>query len=339
MSERNERNASPESVPERDAFRDADEEASPTVSVVIVTYNEADRIRRCLDSVFELCEEVPSFEVVLVDSNSSDETVSIASEYPITILRIPSDDLSTPSAGRYVGTQAADGEFVLFVDGDMELSDGWLPRACRLLREHPDVAAVDGHLNENRGQTEIENVGAVRGVALYDAKKLRAVGGFDPFLRSLEDIDLGFQLVEAGYRLCRLPVVVAEHPVSTGPQEPLRRLRNGYVRGTGQAVRKSVDSPRRLARHLHRLRNKLFAAAWGSLGAVSLLSPPLFVGWVLATAAGFCVLVSKKGFDEAVTVSIKQVLTLFGMFWGFRDAPRPASEYPLDRIETVKVAE
>ncbi|RDI69714.1 glycosyltransferase [Halopelagius longus] len=315
-----------------------DDAANPTVSVVVVTYNEADRISRCLDSVFELCEGMP-FEVILVDSNSSDGTVDIAREYPITVLQIPSDDLSTPSAGRYVGTHAADGEFVLFVDGDMDVTDGWLPRACDLLRERPDVAAVDGHLNENRDHDEVVTVGAVRGVALYDAQKLRTVGGFDPFLRSLEDIDLGFRLGESGYRLCRLPVVVAEHPVASGPTEPLRRLRNGYVTGAGQAIRKSTDSPRRLVRHLRRMRNKLLVGAWGALGAFSLLSPPLLVGWLVMTAAGFYALASEKGFTEAVSLILGQMLTLCGIIWGFRDPPRPAIEYPLDRIETVQVAD
>ncbi|MFC6823449.1 glycosyltransferase [Halopelagius fulvigenes] len=340
MSERNGRNVDSEPVAESDASQSGDGGATdPTVSVVVVTYNEADRIGRCLDSVFELCEEVPSFEVILVDSNSSDDTVDIAREYPITVLRIPSDDLSTPSAGRYVGTNVADGEFVLFVDGDMDVTDGWLRRACDLLREYPDVAAVDGHLNENRDHDEIVTVGAVRGVALYDAQKLRAVGGFDPFLRSLEDIDLGFRLGESGYRLCRLPVVVAEHPVASGPTEPFRRLRNGYVTGAGQAIRKSIDSPRRFVRHLYRMRNKLFVGAWGVLGAFSLLSPILLVGWLGMTAAGFYVLASERGLTEAVTLILGQMLTLCGMIWGFRDPARPASEYPIDRIETVQVAE
>lgn len=337
MSDRNARNAGSEPAARSDASR-SDDAANPTVSVVVVTYNEADRIGRCLDSVFELCDGV-SFEVILVDSNSADDTVDVACEYPITVLRIPSDDLSTPSAGRYVGANLADGEFVLFVDGDMHVTDGWLPRACDLLRERPDVAAVDGHLNENPDHDEIVTVGAVRGVALYDARKLRAVGGFDPFLRSLEDIDLGFRLGEAGYRLCRLPVVVAEHPVASGPTEPLRRLRNGYVTGAGQAIRRSTESPRRLVRHLRRMRNKLFVGAWGALGALSLLSPPLLAGWVTATAAGFYLLASKRGFSEAVSLILRQILTLCGIVWGFRDPPRPASEYPLDRVETIQVAD
>lgn len=340
----NQRNAS-DAEPNEGALNDGTPDAGPTdgeeptVSVVVVTYNEAERIRSCLDSVFELCREVPSAEVVLVDSNSSDETVSIAAEYPVSIYRLPADVPKTPSAGRYVGTHVARGAHLLFVDGDMNLHTGWLRRAIGIVRERPDVAGVDGILNENPGQSEVETVGAIRGVALYDAQKLDAVGGFDPFLQSLEDIDVGFQLSEAGYRLCRLPVVVADHPIATGAGEPLRRLQNGYVRGTGQAVRKSMDSPRRFVKHIVRLKNKLFIGAWIGIGAFSLLSPVLALVWTLASCAAFLALVLNRGTDDAIHTALGQTLTLFGIAWGMTDSPRPPSEYPLERVETVQLAD
>lgn len=120
---------------------------TPTLSVVIVTRNEAEHIEDCLSSVFDLCSDGPPFEVILVDSNSTDNTVALASEYPITILRIPDDDIASPGAGRYVGTHHASGDYLLFVDGDMEVVDGWLDDALELV-QRKSIAGVTGHLNE-----------------------------------------------------------------------------------------------------------------------------------------------------------------------------------------------
>jgi hypothetical protein len=236
----------------------ADEQSdsgSVDLSVVVVTRDEATRIEACLDAVFRACRDGPSFEVILVDSNSADGTVPRARRYPITVLRIPSDDLSTPGAGRYVGTRVASGDRLLFVDGDVVLDESWLGRALSFLRTHPDVAGVDGYLDDPPDHDEVRTVSCVHGVALYDAAAVRSVGSYHPFLQSVEDIHLGYELTAAGYRLCRLPVVSASHPDRGGPLELLRRWRNGYSIGSGQALRLSATSPRLPARHLRRTRS------------------------------------------------------------------------------------
>jgi len=98
------------------------------LSVVIITQNEEDQIETCIQSIFAACRSVSAFEVVLVDSASTDRTVERAREYPVTILRIPEEHASN-GAGRFVGDQVARGELVLHVDGDMTLTETWLPRA------------------------------------------------------------------------------------------------------------------------------------------------------------------------------------------------------------------
>lgn len=130
----------------------------PTLSVVIVTRNEAEHIEDCLSSVFDLCRDGPPFEVILVDSNSTDDTVELASEFPITILQIPDDELASPGAGRYVGTHHATGDYLLFVDGDMEVVDGWLDDALELVQRE-STAGVTGHLNQVAEETPRTPVG------------------------------------------------------------------------------------------------------------------------------------------------------------------------------------
>ena len=312
------------------------DEASLPLSVVVVTHNEEDRIRACLESVFEACRAaVDAFEVVLVDSNSTDRTVERASEYPITVLQIPDDDLTTPGAGRYVGGRHADGELVLFVDGDMVLNEGWLPAAIDRVREE-GVAAVDGHLDEAPADAELREVDSVRGVALYDAEALATVGGFDPFLRAVEDIQLGYELEAAGYRLLRLPVVAADHPGADMVSESFRRWRNGYTRGNGQAIRKSTSSPSMVARHVYRMRQRLVIGGWLGVGAVSLAAGVGVLPWLVLSVLGFGFVAYKRNgpVDAAAYCAYKTSLVV-GLVLGLLDEPKPREAFPLERVETL----
>lgn len=308
----------------------------PELSVVVVTYNEEGRIRDCLDSVFRACEGLGTFEVVLVDSNSTDRTVDIASEFPVTVLRITDDELTSPAAGRFVGTARARGDSILFVDGDMTINRQWLSEALSYLQEHHDVAAVDGHLNEPDPTGKARPMDAVRGVALYDADALATVGGFDPFLRSLEDIYLGFELTVAGYDLYRLPSVAAEHPKRSPVTDPIRRWRLGYMDGTGQAIRKSLGKPHILAKVLGRLRYKLILSGWLVAGGLSALSLPFFSIWLVLSALGFGVVSSRLGVGGSLYFFFAKFVGILGMFRGLSIEPREPEQFPLDAVQTVK---
>ena len=310
----------------------------PELSVVVVTYNEADRVRTCLESVLECCRGVDS-EVILVDSNSTDETVEIACEYPITVLQIPEDDLTTPGAGRYVGTAAADGDAVLFVDGDVHLTPGWLEAAMALLDEHDDVAGIDGHLN-GADASAVESVEMLHAVALYDADALDDVGGFDPHLRALEDIELGARFTATGYRLLRLPEVVGEHPVASGTSEVARRWRRGYYFGLGQAVRKSCSSVRTLLAILARYRYPLACYAWIGVGGIAALGGVVALAtWLVITAILALADVAWEGRRQAAQRVSEYAILPIGFLRGAVMAPRAPSAYPIERAVTVQEAD
>ena len=308
----------------------------PTLSVVVIARNEESQIGRCLSSVLSAVEPFDS-EVVLVDSNSTDGTVERASEFPVSVLRIPTDDLTTPAAGRYVGTEFAKGEQILFVDGDVVLESGWLGVASGLLVGNEDIAGVGGYLGE-RTETSVVESEWLAGVALYDADALARVGGFDPYLGALEDLHLGHELTEAGYRLVRLPTVVGEQVRdSTRYLEPIRRWRRGYFHGGYDALFRSTDSPRIFAKHLYELRHPLATALWLGLGTASVVSLPLFGLWLAASLAGVVVLVGLTGPRRAfhlVSMWSTHVVALLDHEW--REPP-PREAYPLDRIERLQV--
>lgn len=306
-----------------------------TLSVVVVTYNEQERIRECLQSVLTACREFVSFEVILVDSNSTDRTVEIATEFPVTVYRIPDEELLTPAAGRYVGTQAASGELLLFVDGDMVLQEPWLREALRVVRRD-GVGAVDGHLNTPAGNDKTRTVDSVRGVALYDRPALESVGGFDPYLQSLEDIHLGFKLTANGHRLVRLPTVAGHHPEAEPFLEPLRRWRNGYLTGTGQILRYTADSPRLLAKYLYRFRHRFVVFLWLCVGLGSLLAAPLLIAWVGLSLVGFAAVAGQLGVLGAMSFLVHKLVSLAGMAHGLTQPPQSPESFPMDRIERLQ---
>ncbi|TQQ79337.1 glycosyltransferase family 2 protein [Halonotius terrestris] len=304
------------------------------LSVVIITENEEEQIEACIESVFAACRGVSAFEVILVDSASTDRTVERAREYPVTILRIPEEHTVSCGAGRFVGDQVARGELVLHVDGDMTLTDEWLPRAIDYLRNNADTVGVEGCLDEST-QTGVMEVDKIGGVTLYDAEALAAISGFDPWLQGYEDVDVGFQLTTAGNRLVRLPEVSATHDVDSEIPEPLRRWRQGYYVAPGQTIRKWLGEPAVLRLLLRRQRFKLALVAWFAAGALSLVFTQLLLGWVVLSAIGFVMIATKRGPMGAVDFLATKTLAIGGVAEGLTRSPRPASAYPLSAIEVV----
>lgn len=310
--------------------------ADPTLSVVVITKNEADRVRQCIESIFQAADGVAPFEVILVDSASTDGTVDRATEYPITVLGIPEEHVVSCGAGRYVGDQVARGDLVLHVDGDMRLTDDWLPAAVEYLRGHDDVAAVEGCLNDRHTVGDhVVDVDKVGGVMLFEADALDAVGGFAPYLHAYEDVDVGYRLTAAGHRLVRLPITSAEHPVLDSVREPLRRWRAGYYHGVGQAIRHGVGSSRVLWLLLARQRYKFALLAWLAVGALSLVSLGGVLVWLALSTVGVVVVARRRGVHGGAQFLLGKALATVGAARGLADPPDPPEAYPLEAIDVV----
>ncbi len=85
------------------------------LSAVIITKNEARRIQRCLDSI----RWIP--EIIIVDDQSSDETVTICKRYTNKIIiHSLNEDFA---AQRNIGTQAATQQWVLQLDADEKVTE------------------------------------------------------------------------------------------------------------------------------------------------------------------------------------------------------------------------
>ena len=332
------------------------ETTAPTteLSIIIIARNEAKHIEQAITSVLRAIQPFPHAEVILVDSASTDDTVTIARRYPITIARLrPSWPLSA-AAARYIGMKVSRGTYLMHLDGDMELDAAWLPRALPVLKAHPQAAGVDGYyrnLTPREGQPpEIHDehrsydpapvpVRYFTGAALYRRAALEAVGGFNPYLISEEEPELCIRLRGNGYQLLRLPYLMGIHygPPINSWDYTVRRLKRNLWVGFGQVPRYHLRSPL--------LPMVLRERTWRTLvylgGVLGLLLSVLLGGlmrnpWLPAIAWGGALMAfaawsyRKRSLRAAWQSLVLQTLVAYSAIRGFMMPPRPPHTYPTD---------
>ena len=116
-------------------------EASPTVSVVVVSYNVRDLLRDCLASVQMAAAGVP-LDAWVVDNASTDGSVAmVRATFPAIHVVANRANVGFAAANNQA-IRTSQGRYVLLLNCDAALRDGALATLCRYLDEHPDVAVV-----------------------------------------------------------------------------------------------------------------------------------------------------------------------------------------------------
>jgi rhamnosyltransferase len=135
--------------------------AAPRASVIILTRNEEANIGRCLDGVFAQKADFP-FEVIVVDSGSTDRTLDIIRKYDLKLLQIPPEQFDH-GLTRQFGAAHGTGEFVVTIVADaVAVGETWLANLLRPFAEDPNIVGVYG------GQVPRENCDP------FNAAQLRA---------------------------------------------------------------------------------------------------------------------------------------------------------------------
>src|ERR1700690_1861163 len=94
-------------------------------SVLIPAKNEALNIRSCLDAVFSQPKKA-EFEVILVDSGSSDGTPEIVSSYPVRLYRIAPEEFHHARTRNYLA-RLARGKYFIYLNADaFPASPNWM---------------------------------------------------------------------------------------------------------------------------------------------------------------------------------------------------------------------
>jgi glycosyltransferase involved in cell wall biosynthesis len=168
------------------------------VTVVIPAKNEEKNIERLLQSVVN--QTYKKLEVIVVDDGSSDNTAKIAKGFTPRVFSRKSEERSSQ---RNFGAKKARGEYVLFLDADMELESDVIAECVELANSKgfhgvtiPERTVGDSFFARIRnferkmymGDTSIE-------VPRFFVKKtFDEFGGYDPALTGPEDYDLPYRI-------------------------------------------------------------------------------------------------------------------------------------------------
>lgn len=118
------------------------------ISVCICTYNRADSLARTLDSLLvqEAINEF-SWELLLIDNNSTDNTREVALKYqsnlPLRYLFEPEQGLSS---ARNRALLEFYGDLLIFTDDDVVLDAGWLSAYAEAVLAHPEADYFGGRI-------------------------------------------------------------------------------------------------------------------------------------------------------------------------------------------------
>lgn len=191
------------------------------VSVIIPAKDEELTIAACIESAIAALKEIDRSEIILVDSCSSDRTVDIAKQYPISIFRLRDDWKKSPAAGRYIGSIKSRGEYLFFIDADMIVDEYWILEGIKSFNNEPMLAGVSGVLfnavssgnsqNEKRVVNQIGFVDYLPGAAIFRRSVLEEAGHFNPFMMGNEEKELGERIKKLGYRQLRIEAKIATH--------------------------------------------------------------------------------------------------------------------------------
>ncbi|MCM8762853.1 MAG: glycosyltransferase [Candidatus Omnitrophica bacterium] len=174
----------------------------PLVSVIVTTKNEAKNIGNCLDSIKKQDYPQDKIEIIVVDNNSEDQTKEIAKKYTDKVYNFGPER----SAQRNFGVRQAKGDYILYLDADMILSEQVIRECIIKCKENNFVALYiperiigEGFWNKVRDfERSFYNATVIDCVRFVKKDKFLEIGGFDENLTGPEDWDFDRRIKQVG---------------------------------------------------------------------------------------------------------------------------------------------
>ena len=105
------------------------------ISIIIPLYNKESRISDTLHSVLQQTEQ--DFEIVVVNDGSTDHSVQIVNSFRDERIRLFNQENGGPSKARNTGMREANGDWIMFLDADDELTPDALSTFVSLIEKYP----------------------------------------------------------------------------------------------------------------------------------------------------------------------------------------------------------
>lgn len=195
----------------------------PLVTVGICVRNCESCIKAAIDSVLDQAFPQELIEIIVVDDGSDDQTLSIALDLLMHVdlqVKIFHSEWRGLGATRNTVVSNAQGDYIIWVDGDMILPSSHVQEQVNFMKENPNVAiakATHGILENESFLVIMEHSGFVAvdfryrgeterlpgtGGAVYRVEAIKQVGGFDNQVRGVgEDQELASRIRKAGWKI------------------------------------------------------------------------------------------------------------------------------------------
>jgi GT2 family glycosyltransferase len=212
----------------------------PLASIIIPHYNGQQHLETCLGSLRR--QTCTDFEVLLVDNGSTDGTQAyVRAEFPeVQLIELGRNHGFTGACN--VGFAAATSPILILLNNDTETHPHWLENILDGFERHPEVGSIASRMmlfdrrdhfhtagdfvrldglpgnrgvwQKDEGQYDDEEYvfSACGGAAAYRREVLEQVGYLDDaYFFSCEDVDLGWRINLAGWRVLYLPTAIVYH--------------------------------------------------------------------------------------------------------------------------------
>lgn len=196
---------------------------NPDFSIIIPCYNQSHFLEDCFNSLF--IQEAKSWEAILVNDGSSDQTESIGRNFAKRDSRVRyiKQENQGLSAARNTGMKIAKGELLLFLDADDWLELNCLKNYSRVISSNPEVTILrcgysywdkpSGRRFHSHLPCSIDNIypsvlthniGPCHSI-LIRREFAESLGGFDISLKSCEDWDFWIRAGKMGAKIYTIP--------------------------------------------------------------------------------------------------------------------------------------
>ena len=212
------------------------------VSIIIVNLNGCEYLKVCLQSLSSLT--FRDYEIVLVDNNSTDNSIKFVKENYSRIRIIENKENLGFAEANNIGAKQAKGEYLLFLNNDTRVTPDFLDKLVLRMEEDATIGMCQGKLllmdepgrldvlggyltstgflkhvgldEVDRGQYNQEReIFSPRGACMMIRRNLfEKLSGFDKdFFAYFEETDLAWRVWLAGYRIVYVPRSVIYHKV------------------------------------------------------------------------------------------------------------------------------
>ena len=187
-----------------------------TISVIVPVHRGGAPFRRCLSSLEALA---PAPHEIIVVADGDPESGRVAETMGVQVLRTPAP--GGPARARNLGAQHARGDLLFFLDADVTVLPDAIARLDTLFTRDPNLTAVIGSYDDQPAESNflsryknlmhhyVHQISQETASTFWGAcgaihrDTFLTMGGFDERYRhpSVEDIELGYRLTKAGYRI------------------------------------------------------------------------------------------------------------------------------------------